>query len=163
MAYRGAAEALGRDLGRRRWRLVYGGARVGLMGILADAALASGAEVFGVMPRQLLDRELGHDGLGELRVVGDMHERKAAMAELGDAFVALPGGLGTLDELFEVLTWASLGLHDKPIGLLDVEGFYGGLRAFLRTAAEEGFVVPGALERLVVASDPEELLDRLLG
>ena len=120
--------------------VVYGGGQVGLMGVLADAALAEGGEVIGVIPQALVDREIAHRGLTDLRVVGSMHERKALMAELSDAFVALPGGLGTLEELFEVYTWAQLGLHRKPCGLLDVEGYYAGIAAFLEHAVEERFV-----------------------
>ncbi len=162
-AYREAARTVGRALARRGCRLVYGGARVGLMGALADAALEAGGEVLGVIPEHLLAKELGHPGVGELEVVADMHQRKARMAALADAFVALPGGIGTLEELFEVLTWAQLGLHGKPVGLLDVGGFYDGLRGFLQTVVAEGFLRPAAVADLVVRCDPEELLDELLG
>lgn len=140
---------------------MYGGASVGLMGVLADAARACGAEVVGVIPRALVDRELAHRGLTELHVVDTMHERKARMAELSDAFVALPGGLGTLEELFEVWTWGMLGLHAKPYGLLDVAGYYQPLIRFLDHARDEGFIRPAQRARLVVDTDPDRLLDGL--
>ena len=131
------------------------------MGILAEAALTHGGRVVGVIPRALVDRELAHRGLTELHIVDTMHERKARMAELADAFVALPGGLGTLEELFEVWTWGMLGLHDKPYGVLDVEGYYRPLIRFLDHARDEGFVRPAQRDRLMVESDPERLLDAL--
>jgi uncharacterized protein (TIGR00730 family) len=159
-AYAEMAQRLGRLLGERQLGLVYGGGNVGLMGVLADAALLAGAEVIGVIPRALMARELGHQGCTVLRVVETMHERKAAMAEFADAFVALPGGLGTLDELFEAMTWAQLGLHQKPIGLLDVDGFFAPLVAHLDRAVTEGFVRAEHRAALVVASEPEELLER---
>jgi uncharacterized protein (TIGR00730 family) len=121
-AYAAAAKAVGSEIGRRGWRLVYGGGRAGLMGVVADAALAAGAQVVGVIPTSLMERELGHTGLTELHVVETMHERKLRMAESSDAFVALPGGIGTFEELFEVWTWRQLGYHDKPLGLLNVDG-----------------------------------------
>jgi uncharacterized protein (TIGR00730 family) len=158
--YAEAARRLGRLLGERKLGLVYGGGNVGLMGVVADAALAAGAEVIGVIPRALVARELGHQGITELRVVETMHERKAVMAELADAFVAMPGGLGTLDELFESLTWAQLGLHQKPIGLLEVDGFFAPLVAYLDHAVTEGFVRAEHRAALTVASEPEELLQR---
>jgi uncharacterized protein (TIGR00730 family) len=159
-AYAAAARNLGRLLGERKLGLVYGGGNVGLMGVLADAALLAGAEVIGVIPQALMARELGHQGCTVLRVVGTMHERKAAMAEFADAFIALPGGLGTLDELFEALTWAQLGLHAKPIGLLEVEGFFGPLVAYLDRAVVEGFVRAEHRAALTVATDPAVLLER---
>jgi uncharacterized protein (TIGR00730 family) len=159
-AYAAAARRLGRLLGARGLGLVYGGGNVGLMGVLADAALAAGAEVLGVIPRALVARELGHQGITELRVVETMHERKAVMAELADAFVALPGGLGTLDELFEVMTWAQLGLHGKPIGLLEVEGFFAPLVAYLDRAVAEGFIRTEHRAALTVATEPEALLEQ---
>jgi uncharacterized protein (TIGR00730 family) len=159
-AYADAARRLGRLLGERSLGLVYGGGNVGLMGILADAALGAGARVVGVIPEALVARELAHGGLTELRVVGSMHERKAMMAELADAFIALPGGLGTLDELFEVWTWAQLGLHARPIGLLDVEGFFQPLVAHLDRAVTEGFVRPQHRAMVVIEREPERLLDR---
>jgi hypothetical protein len=159
-AYAEAARRLGRVLGEQGLGLVYGGGNVGLMGVVADAALAAGAEVLGVIPQALVARELGHQGITELRVVETMHERKAVMAELADAFVALPGGLGTLDELFEAMTWAQLGLHQKPIGLLEVDGFFAPLVAYLDRAATEGFVRAEHRAALLVASEPELLLKR---
>ncbi len=159
-AYGDAARRLGAELGARRLGLVYGGGNVGLMGILADAALGAGAEVVGVIPRAMVERELAHQGLTELRVVGSMHERKALMAELADAFVALPGGLGTLDELFEVWTWAQLGLHARPIGLLDVEGFFQPLVAHLDRAVAEGFVRPQHRAMVMIEREAAPLLDR---
>jgi hypothetical protein len=131
------------------------------MGAVADAALAAGGEVIGVIPRSLVDREIAHRGLTELHVVQTMHERKALMAELADAFVALPGGLGTLEELFEVWTWGMLGLHAKPYGLLDVDGYYAPLITFLDHARDEGFVRAAQRAMLVVASEPARLLDAL--
>jgi uncharacterized protein (TIGR00730 family) len=137
---------------------VFGGGRVGLMGAVADAALAAGGEVIGVMPQALIDREIGHCGLTELRIVGSMHERKALMAELSDGFVALPGGIGTLEELFEIWTWAQLGLHGKPCGLLDPDGFFALLVAFLDQLVVSGFVQPQYRAILHTAESPEELL-----
>jgi len=131
------------------------------MGALADAALAAGGEVVGVIPQELVDRELAHGGLTELHVVGSLHERKALMAELADGFVALPGGFGTLDELLEQLTWSQLGLHAKPIGLLDVEGYWRPLIALARHATEEGFVRESDLGAIAISDDSEALLDRL--
>jgi uncharacterized protein (TIGR00730 family) len=160
-AYAEAARAFGATAAARGLGLVYGGGRVGLMGALADAALAAGGEVVGVIPQELVDRELAHGGLSELRVVGSLHERKAEMAELADAFVALPGGFGTLDELMEQLTWSQLGLHAKPVGLLDVEGYWRPLIALARHATEEGFVRESDLGSIAVGDDPELLLGRL--
>jgi uncharacterized protein (TIGR00730 family) len=159
--YAEAARAFGTAAAARGLGLVYGGGRVGLMGAVADAALAAGGEVVGVIPQELFDRELAHRGLTELRVVGSLHERKAAMADLADAFVALPGGFGTLDELMEQLTWSQLGLHDKPIGLLDVEGYWRPLIALARHATEEGFVRESDLGAIAVGDDPDLLLGRL--
>jgi len=159
-AYADAARRLGILLGTRGLGLVYGGGNVGLMGVLADAALGAGARVVGVIPEALVARELAHGGVSELRVVGSMHERKALMAELADAFIALPGGLGTLDELFEVWTWAQLGLHARPIGLLDVEGFFESLVSHLDRAVAEGFVRPEHRAMVVIEREPERLLDR---
>jgi uncharacterized protein (TIGR00730 family) len=157
-----AARALGRAIGARGLELVYGGGSVGLMGTVADAALAAGARVTGVIPQVLQIRELAHRGLSDLRVVGSMHERKALMAELSDAFVALPGGMGTLEELSEVLTWAQLGLHARPVGLLDAAGYYRPLIAFFDQAVTAGFLRPHHRAILQVADAPEPLLDRLL-
>jgi uncharacterized protein (TIGR00730 family) len=152
---------VGQEIGRRGWQLVYGGGNVGLMGVLADAVLAAGGEIVGVIPRFLVEREVGHAGVTRLLRVDSMHERKARIGELADAFVALPGGLGTLEELFEVWTWNLLGLHAKPCGLLDVEGYFGPLVRFLDRTVEEGFVSAGHRAILAVESDPEALLDRL--
>ena len=158
-----AARELGRLVGERGARLVYGGGRVGLMGIVADAALAAGAPVLGVIPRSLMEREVGHRGLTELQVVETMHERKRRMAEQADAFVALPGGIGTFEELFEVWTWRQLGYHDQPIGLLDVAGYYRPLLDFMRQAERAGFVSEETLAMLAVDDAPARLLDRLAG
>jgi uncharacterized protein (TIGR00730 family) len=160
-AYGDAAEELARLLVAEGIGLVYGGGAVGLMGRLADAVLADGGEAIGVMPEALVAKEIGHAGLSDLRVVGSMHERKAVMAELADGFVALPGGLGTVEELFEVYTWAQLGLHRKPCALLDVDGYYEGISGFLAHAVEERFVRPEHRELLIVERDPRALLDRL--
>jgi len=141
--------------------LVYGGGRVGLMGLLADAVLAGGGEVIGVIPRALATKELAHWGLADLRVVASMHERKALMAELADGFVALPGGLGTLEELLEIVTWAQLGLHAKPIGVLNVAGYFDALTALLEHAIDEGFVRPEYRELIVVGDEPRALITRL--
>jgi uncharacterized protein (TIGR00730 family) len=154
-----AAEGLGRALAGNGIGLVYGGAHVGLMGVLADAALDAGAEVIGVIPQALVDREIAHTGLSDLRVVGSMHERKALMAKLSDGFIALPGGVGTLEELFEVYTWTQLGLHAKPLGLLDVRGYYTHLATFLDHAVAERFVTVEHREMLVVEERTEALLE----
>jgi uncharacterized protein (TIGR00730 family) len=159
--YRAAAEDLGRALAARGMGLVYGGASVGLMGALADASLAAGGEVIGVIPSALVAKEVAHHGLSELRVVASMHERKATMAGLADAFVALPGGWGTLEELFEVLTWAQLGLHRKPCGLFNVAGYFDGLLAFIDHTIAEGFVRREYRPLIAVADTPAALLDRL--
>jgi uncharacterized protein (TIGR00730 family) len=159
--YETAARAFGQSAARRGIRLVYGGASVGLMGAMADAALHAGGEVVGVIPRQLVDREIAHRGLTTLHVVDTMHERKAMMADLSDAFVALPGGLGTLEELFEVWTWGMLGLHEKPYGILNVDGYYSPLIRFLDHARDEGFVRSAQRAMLVVEDDTTRLLDAL--
>ena len=161
-AYADAARSLGAAAAGRGVGIVYGGGRVGLMGALADGALAAGGEVVGVIPQALVDRELAHPGLSELHVVGSLHERKATMAELADAFAALPGGFGTLDELLEQLTWSQLGLHAKPIGLLDVEGYWRPLIALARHATDEGFVRAVDLAAIAVAEDAEALLAALV-
>ncbi len=160
MEYHDTACALGRLMAERKIRLVFGGGRVGLMGIIANATLEAGGEVIGVIPRGLQEREVGHDGLTRLEVVETMHERKALMAELSDAFVAMPGGLGTFEELFEVLTWSQLGIHKKPCGLLNTAGYYFPLISFLRRATDEGFVSPEHREMLLVEEDPAALLER---
>ncbi len=153
-----SARDLGALLAARGIELVYGGASVGLMGVVADAALAGGGRVVGVLPRALADRELAHRGLSELHVVSSMHERKARMAARSDAFVALPGGLGTLDELFEITTWAQLGIHDKPIGVLDVGDYYAHLFSFLERAERDGLVRAAPRPALHRASAAEVLL-----
>ena len=160
-AYAEAARSFGAAAAARGLGVVYGGGRVGLMGAVADGALSRGGEVIGVIPQELVDRELAHSGLSELRIVGSLHERKAVMAELADGFVALPGGFGTLDELLEQLTWSQLGLHAKPIGLLDVEEYWRPLIGLARHATAEGFVREAALAAIAVATDAEGLLDRL--
>jgi uncharacterized protein (TIGR00730 family) len=163
VAYRAAAVDLGHRLTERGIELVYGGASVGLMGAVADAAMEGGGHVIGVIPQSLVDREVAHPGLGDLRVVDSMHERKALMADLSDAFVALPGGVGTLEELFEVYTWNQLGLHAKPLGLFNVRGYYDGLARFLDHAVAERFVTPQHRAMLLVAEELDELLDGLQG
>lgn len=159
--FREEAAALGRALAERGQTLVYGGAHVGLMGVVADAALAAGGRVIGVIPASLRSRELAHAGLTELVVTASMHERKQIMAERADAFVALPGGLGTLDELFEIWTWSQLGLHAKPIGLVNRAGYYDGLITFLERAEAEGFVRAADRARVRVAPSSAALLDAL--
>ncbi len=159
--YAQAGQQLARELVARDCELVYGGGKVGMMGVLADAVLADGGKVIGVIPRALLAKEVAHAGLTELRVVASMHERKAIMSELSDAFVALPGGLGTLEEFFEVLTWAQLGLHAKPCGLLNVGGYFDRLLTFLDHAVEERFVKGAHRDLVITSTAPAELLDRL--
>jgi uncharacterized protein (TIGR00730 family) len=159
--YLDAAKAMGTAIGRRGMAMVYGGGAVGLMGACADAALAAKAEVVGVLPRALARSEVAHPNLTELRIVKTLHDRKAVMAALCDGFVALPGGCGTLDELFEAITWRQLDLHDKPIGICDTEGYYAALLRFLHEATSAGFVGPTLLETLVVRSTPDELLAAL--
>jgi uncharacterized protein (TIGR00730 family) len=160
-AYAEATAELARLLAGEGIGVVYGGGAVGLMGVLGDSVLAAGGEAIGVIPQALVDREIGHSGLTELRVVGSMHERKALMAELADAFIALPGGLGTLEELFEVYTWAQLGLHDKPCGLLDVERYFAGITDFLEHAVRERFVSEEHRALLMVEREPPKLIGRL--
>ncbi|WP_454256167.1 LOG family protein [Pseudomonas sp. Marseille-Q8238] len=159
--YREAAEALGRALATRGLTLVYGGGAVGLMGVVADAALAAGGEVIGIIPQSLQHAEIGHPGLSRLEVVDGMHARKARMAELADAFIALPGGLGTLEELFEVWTWGQLGYHSKPLGLFDANGFYQQLSGFLDHLVGEGFVRSHHRGMLQRSESAEALLDLL--
>ena len=154
-AYLAAAAELGTVLAKRRIGLVYGGASIGLMGAVADAARAAGGEVIGVIPRALVELEVAHTGLADLRVVASMHERKALMAELSDGFIALPGGIGTLEELFEVWTWGQLGSHRKPCALLNVAGFYDRLLGFLDFVADEAFLRPVHREMLLVAETPD--------
>ncbi len=160
-AYEAAARAVGTAIGRRGWRLVYGGGRAGLMGRVADAALAAGAPVLGVIPRSLMEREVGHRGLTELHVVETMHERKLMMAQHSDAFIALPGGIGTFEELFEVWTWRHLAYHDRPIGLLDAEGYWAPMLQFLRHSVAEGFMGDDQMAMLHSDDQVERLLDTL--
>ena len=159
--YLATARALGEALAANGIDLVYGGASVGLMGAVADAALARGGHVTGVMPQALVDKEIAHRGLSDLRVVGSMHERKALMAELADGFIALPGGLGTFEELFEVWTWAQLGYHRKPCALLNAGGFYDKLTDFLDDVVERGFVKPIHRAMLIVESEPAALIEAI--
>ncbi|MEX3613026.1 MAG: TIGR00730 family Rossman fold protein [Burkholderia gladioli] len=159
--YAEAARAFGQALAQADLTLVYGGGRVGLMGIIADAVLAAGGRAIGVIPKLLVDKEVGHHGLTELHVVPDMHPRKKMMADLSDAFVAMPGGAGTLEEFFEVYTWAQLGYHRKPVALLNVEGFYDPLVTMLRHTVEEGFMAGSYVESLCIDANPEGLLDQL--
>ena len=160
-AYAEAAEELATLLVADGIGVVYGGGGVGLMGKLADAVLAQGGEITGVIPHALVDREIGHSGVHDMRTVGSMHERKALMAELSDAFVALPGGIGTLEELVEVFTWSQLGLHRKPCGVLDVEGYYEELAAFLDHAVRERFLREEHRSTLIVEREPAALLERM--
>jgi uncharacterized protein (TIGR00730 family) len=162
-AYAEAATVLGRTLARRGATLVYGGGHVGLMGVVADAALGAGGEVIGVMPKALVEREIGHTGLTKLHVVSSMHERKAMMSELSDGFVALPGGNGTLEEFFEVLTWAQLGEHGKPCGLLNVAGYYDPLLAVFDRMVEKEFLKTEHRGLVLVEEDPSALLERFDG
>jgi uncharacterized protein (TIGR00730 family) len=162
-AYAEAAAAFGELLADEGIGVVYGGGQVGLMGVLADAVLARGGEIVGVIPQALVDREIGHPGVADMRVVGSMHERKALMADLSDAFVALPGGLGTLEELFEVYTWAQLGLHSKPCGLLNVEDYFANIASFLTHAVDERFLPEQHRAMLMVEREPRDLLDRIRG
>ncbi len=158
--YAAAAATVGRRLAESGIQLVYGGGRLGLMGVVADAALAAGGRVVGVIPRGLVDRELAHPRVTELRIVETLHERKAEMAELADAFIALPGGLGTLEELTEVLSWAQLDLHAKPIGLLDVANYYASFEAFLDHAVGQGFLAERHRRLLLRDEDVDRLLER---
>jgi uncharacterized protein (TIGR00730 family) len=159
--YKQAAQAVGQLLCQRGIELVYGGGHVGLMGVVADACLNAGGRVIGVIPQALADKEVAHTGLTELRIVGSMHERKAVMADLSDAFVSLPGGFGTWEEFFEVLTWAQLGIHRKACGVLNVNGYYDPLIEMADRALSEGFLREGHRDLLLSDADPERLLDRL--
>ena len=159
--YADAARALARELVARRLGMVYGGGTVGLMGVVADAMLAAGGDVVGVIPHALMAREIGHPGVTALHVVDSMHERKALMADLADAFIALPGGVGTLEEVFEAITWTQLGVHRKPCGLLNVAGFYDGLLQFMDHAWAEGFIKPETRVIVQANADPAALLDSL--
>lgn len=158
-----AARALGAAIAKRNWTVVYGGASVGIMGTVANAALDAGGNVIGVIPNFMMQRELGHQDLTELHVVSSMHDRKAKMAELSDAFIALPGGIGTLEELFEVWTWRYLGLHQKPLGLFDVDNYFGPLTTFLDGMREAGFVSDEARAMLFVEKEIDALLHRVDG
>lgn len=159
--YADAARLLAKVMVDSNISLVYGGGKVGLMGVIADEVMRLGGEATGVIPKALMDKEVGHSGLTRLHIVKDMHERKAMMAELSNGFVAMPGGIGTLEELFEVFTWSQLGLHDKPIGLLNVTGFYDGLTAFLQHVVDEKFLRPEQASLLIHDADPENLVARL--
>jgi uncharacterized protein (TIGR00730 family) len=159
--YRDTAEAMGKALAKKGIALVYGGGHVGLMGVVADACLAAGGEVIGVIPQALADREIAHARLTELHVVDSMHTRKAMMADLSDAFIAMPGGVGTFEEFFEAVTWTQLGLHRKPCGLLNAGAFYTPLAAFIDQAVSEGFIKPVHRAFIVVDDNPERLLDTL--
>jgi uncharacterized protein (TIGR00730 family) len=161
-AYVDAAQSMGALLAGRGIGLVYGGGNVGLMGVIADAVMDHGGEVIGVIPQALADREIAHSRITDLRIVDSMHTRKAMMAELADGFVAMPGGVGTFEEFFEVVTWTQLGLHRKPCGLLNVSGFYTPLAAFIDQAVSEGFINPVHRAAIVVDDDPERLLNTLL-
>jgi uncharacterized protein (TIGR00730 family) len=156
--YTAAARALGQAIGSRGWQLVYGGGKVGLMGEVADATLGSGGRVVGVIPESLEKLEVGHTGLTELHVVTTMHVRKQMMAERADLFIAMPGGIGTLEELYEVWTWRQLGYHDQPIGLLNTAGYYDGLLSFMETTVTEGFLSRSQLASVQVGTEPEALL-----
>lgn len=159
--YRQTATAMGQALVRAGWGLVYGGGSVGMMGVIADAVLAAGGEVIGVIPEKLAVVELLHVGVRDMRVVPTMHVRKALMAELSEGFIALPGGYGTLEELFEVITWAQLGIHSKPIGILNTNGYFDALLAFIERSIEDSFIKAEHRALFVVATDPDELLARL--
>lgn len=160
-SYFEAARLTGNTLAERGLALVYGGAHVGLMGALADSALSLGGRVVGVIPQSLVDKEVAHNGLTEQHVVESMHVRKALMTELSGAFLALPGGFGTLDELFETLTWAQLKFHAKPVGILNIDGYFDGLLTFARRAVDDGFIHPAHVDMIHVGTDPGEVLDRM--
>jgi uncharacterized protein (TIGR00730 family) len=156
--YAQAAREMAHEMVNNNIALVYGGGNVGLMGVIADEVMRLGGEVTGIIPKALMDKEVGHTSLTRLHIVKDMHERKAMMAELSEGFVAMPGGIGTLEELFEIFTWAQLGLHEKPLGLLNVDGFYDGLIAFLKHVVAQGFLKPGQASLLVHDAEPANLL-----
>jgi uncharacterized protein (TIGR00730 family) len=161
--YAEAAGALGKALAKNKIGLVYGGGKVGLMGIVASAAMKAGGEVTGVIPRELVDKEVAYKAITDLRIVNSMHERKALMAELSDGFIALPGGLGTIEEFFEIVTWAQLGIHKKPCGLLNACGYYDKAIDFLDSAVREEFVAPASRSLVMVEEDPETLLKKFNG
>lgn len=160
-AYSKAARHLGKSLAERGIKLVYGGASVGIMGVLADSVLEHGGQAVGVIPEALVKKEVAHHHLSELHVTGSMHERKMLMAELADGFIALPGGIGTLEEIFEIWTWAQLGFHKKPFGMLNIDGYYNSLITFLDHTVAEQFVKQPHRSRLMVETDPETLIDHL--
>jgi uncharacterized protein (TIGR00730 family) len=160
-AFADTARALGAEMAARGIGLVYGGGRLGLMGVVADSVLAAGGEAYGVIPQVLIDLEVAHTGLTELHIVTNMHERKARMTDLADAFVALPGGIGTLDELFEAWSWNALGYHAKPFALLNVDGFWDGMIGFLDTVTASGFMSPARRAQLLVANEIGEAIDKL--
>jgi uncharacterized protein (TIGR00730 family) len=160
--YKEAATEMGMEIAARGLTLVYGGGKVGLMGAVADGALAAGGRVVGVMPQALVDKEIAHKGLSELHVVASMHERKAKMAELSHAFVAMPGGFGTFEEIFEVMTWAQLGYHEKACAILNIAGFYDTLIGFVRHAITEGFIGAGHFAAFLISTSPAEMLDTIL-
>ena len=160
-AYKALAQALGTAIGQRGWQLVYGGGRAGLMGTVADATLAAGGRVVGVIPESLMQLEVGHQGLSELHVVQTMHARKQLMAERSHGFIAMPGGIGTFEELFEVWTWRHLGFHSRPRGLLDTAGYWAPMLAFLQHAVAEGFISAHQMEALLVSSSVDDLLDAM--
>lgn len=160
-SYLSAARRLGKEMAKRQIRLVYGGGNVGLMGAIADAVLSAGGSVVGVIPQALAEKEVAHKGLSDLRIVSSMHERKALMAELADAFIALPGGLGTLEEFCEIATWTQLGFQDKACGLLNVDGFYDGLLSFLDHATDEHFVRPEHRQIVITGTEPDKLIENL--
>ncbi|KAF7002710.1 hypothetical protein CFC21_018154 [Triticum aestivum] len=161
MSYQDAAVELGQELVARNIDLVYGGGSVGLMGLVSQAVYSGGRHVIGVIPKTLMPREITGETVGEVKEVAGMHQRKAEMARQSDAFIALPGGYGTLEELLEVITWAQLGIHDKPVGLLNVDGYYNALLCFIDNAVDEGFIKPTARHIIVLAPTPKELLDKL--
>lgn len=160
-AYEAAAREVGKQIGERGWQLVYGGGSTGLMGAVADATLAHGGRVIGVIPERLMQREMGHKGVSELHVVGNMHERKQMMATHADAFLAIPGGIGTMEEIFEVWTWRQLGYHHKSLGLLNTAGYYDELLRFIDRSRESGFLWPDVQQLLLVDNDVTALLTRL--
>lgn len=159
--HRAAAKSLGELMANLGIGLVYGGGNLGLMGVIADAHLQAGGHVIGVIPKSLMDKELGHTGLTDLRIVNSMHERKQLMVDLSDGFIALPGGIGTLEELFETFTWLQLGFHDKPCGVLNVAGFFNHLQAFLQTVTENQFLLESHHSALLVETDAQTLLKRM--
>ncbi|WP_066265985.1 TIGR00730 family Rossman fold protein [Hydrogenophaga palleronii] len=161
-AFTELARTVGQWIGSRGGQLVYGGGRNGLMGVVADATMAAGGSVVGIIPKALVEKEWAHNGCTELHVVDTMHERKRLMAERADAFLALPGGIGTFEEFFEVWTWRQLGYHDKPVGLLNASGYYDGLELFLRTGVEQQFMNPWQMDLIRIGTDPEALLPELV-